>query len=168
MKKVLIAIDYDPSAQQVAETGYKLGKAINADIILLHVIMDSVYYSSLQYSPVMGFGGFISDTVPVLESVELVKAANGFLERTRTHLGDEKVQIITTEGETTASSILKVAKEIEVDMIVMGSHSRSGLDRILMGSVTEKVLRHSTVPLFLIPNRKQEEQAGHTKEAGVY
>ena len=48
MKKILVTLDYDPSAQKVAEIGYKLGKAMNAEIILLHVIEDAVYYSSLE------------------------------------------------------------------------------------------------------------------------
>ena len=64
MKKILIALDYDPTAQKVAETGHKLAKAMNARTILLHVISDATYYSSLNYSPIMGFGGFSNaDTI---------------------------------------------------------------------------------------------------------
>jgi nucleotide-binding universal stress UspA family protein len=46
LKKVLIALDYDPTAQKVAETGYSLAKTMGAEVILLHVISDPVYYSS--------------------------------------------------------------------------------------------------------------------------
>jgi nucleotide-binding universal stress UspA family protein len=46
LKKVLIALDYDPTAQKVAETGYSLAKAMGAEVILLHAISDPVYYSS--------------------------------------------------------------------------------------------------------------------------
>ena len=64
MKKVLIALDYDPTAQKVAEMGYNLAKSMHAQAILLHVTSDVSYYSSLNYSPIMGFGGFNSvDTV---------------------------------------------------------------------------------------------------------
>jgi nucleotide-binding universal stress UspA family protein len=58
MKKVLIALDYDPTAQKVAETGHEMAKAMNAQTILLHVISDATYYSYLDYSPIMGFAGF--------------------------------------------------------------------------------------------------------------
>ena len=50
IKKVLIALDYNPTAQKVAETGYSISKAMNAEVILLHVISDPVYYSSIEYS----------------------------------------------------------------------------------------------------------------------
>ena len=58
MKKILIALDYDPTAQKVAETGHKLAKAMKAQTYLLHVVSDSTYYSSPNYSPIMGFEGF--------------------------------------------------------------------------------------------------------------
>ncbi len=154
MKKILIAVDYDPSAQKIVEMGYSLGKSINATVILLHVIADSVYYSSLQYSPVMGFGGFspIDDIATLPDAVDLNKAAMDFLQKTKIHLGDETIQTLTGEGET-ATVILKVAKEMEVDIIVIGSHGRSGLNKLLMGNVAEEVLHHSSIPLFVIPTK---------------
>ena len=58
MKKVLIALDYEPPAQKIAETGYALAKGMNAEIVLLHVLSDANYYASLNYFPVMGYEGF--------------------------------------------------------------------------------------------------------------
>ena len=54
LKKVLIALDYDKSAQKVAAAGYEMAKAMNAEVVLLHVISDPVYYASVEYSPIMG------------------------------------------------------------------------------------------------------------------
>ena len=54
VKKVLIALDYNPTAQKVAEVGFSTAKAMNADIVLLHVISDAVYYSSIEYSTYYG------------------------------------------------------------------------------------------------------------------
>ena len=151
MKKILITLDYDPSAQKVAEIGYEFGKAMNAEIKLLHVIEDAVYYSSLEYSPIMGFGGFgMPDMSQLPDETALKTAAISFLENTKTHLKDESIAIITEDGNA-AQSIVKVAKEMDIDIIVMGSHSRSSLEKILMGSVTEKVLRFSIVPVLIVP-----------------
>ena len=55
IKKVLVALDYDPTAQKVAEEGFFLADSMDAEFILLHVISDPVYYASTEYSPVMGF-----------------------------------------------------------------------------------------------------------------
>ena len=55
MKKILIALDNNVGAQKVAATGYELSKALHAHTILMHVTTDVTYYSSLNYSPIMGF-----------------------------------------------------------------------------------------------------------------
>ena len=59
MKKVLIALDYDPTAQKVAEVGFSMAKSMKAEVILLHVITDPVLYATAGYSPIMGFNGYI-------------------------------------------------------------------------------------------------------------
>ena len=157
MKKVLIALDYDPSAQKVAEAGYSMAKAMNAGVVLLHVISDPVYYSSTEYSPIMGFNGYTNILPSQMEdNIEAIKKASlQFLDKSRHHLGDKTIQTVVGEGDF-AESILKVAKDMHIDIIVMGSHSRRWLDEILMGSVIEKVLHHSTIPLFIVPTKKHK------------
>jgi len=157
MKKVLIALDYDPTAEKVAETGYRLAKAMNARTILLHVISDPTYYSSLNYSPIKGFGGFSSvDTIQSDTAEELEKVAQNYLDTSKKHLGDEMIETIVRNGDF-GETILQTATDLNVDIIVMGTHSRRGLEKILMGSVAEKVLRHSLIPLFIIPTKSLEE-----------
>jgi nucleotide-binding universal stress UspA family protein len=155
VKKVLIALDYDPTAQKVAEVGFSVAKAMNAEIILLHVISDPVYYSATEYSPIMGFNGFMDTGQMQLDSPDgLKQAALHFLDKSRHHLGDKSIQILIKEGDF-AESILKAAKELHADIIILGSHSRKWLENIVMGSVTEKVLHHTPIPLFIIPTKKQ-------------
>jgi len=151
MKKILIALDYDPTAQVIAEKGFMLAKAMGAGVTLLHVIADPVYYSSVNYSPIMGFSGYMDmDPSQTDITAELKKESLLFLERSKEHLADNSINTLVTEGGF-ADSILDTAKEIDADLIVMGSHSRSWLNDILVGSVTEKVLQSSTIPLFIIP-----------------
>jgi len=158
MKKILIALDYDPSAQKVAETGHKLAKAIKARTILLHVISNAAYYSSLNYSPIMGFGGFSSvDTVQTDTAEELKKVAQNFLDKSKQHLGDEKIQTVVKDGFF-GKTILNTATELNVDIIVMGTQGRRGLEKMLMGSVAENVLQLSLIPVFIIPTKTLEEK----------
>ena len=153
MKKVLIALDYNPTAQKVAETGYLLAKSLGADTILLHVISDPVYYSSTDYSPIMGFSGYMDMSPLQLDSVEGLKQASlVFLDKTRDHLGNKKIQILAEDGDY-AEVIIKTAKKLEADIIVIGSHSRKWLEKIVMGSVTEKVLDQTKIPLFIVPTK---------------
>ncbi|MBW7890061.1 MAG: universal stress protein [Chitinophagaceae bacterium] len=157
MKKILIALDYNVTAPQIAETGYKLAKSMNASVTLLHVTTDAVYYASRSYSPVLGFDTFsdlnILETTPV---EEIKEAAQNYLDQLKLHLGDDSIQTLVEEGDT-GECILEAAAAIHADIIVMGTHSRKGINKILIGSVAEKVLRHSTIPLYIIPTKMFED-----------
>ena len=84
MKKVLIALDYNPTAQKVAEAGYSLAQSIGAEVLLIHVLVDSMYYSSTMYSPIMGFEGYV-DAGFVQPGIiaELKKSTQDFLDKTK-------------------------------------------------------------------------------------
>ena len=154
MKKILIALDYNPSAQKIAETGYALAQSMNAEIVLLHVMAEAAYYTNYEYSPIMGFNNFIGPEVVAPGTFEDLKyGAAEFLEKSKEWLGNAAIETIVKEGDT-ANVIVDAAKEIGAAIIVLGSHSRRGLDKILMGSVAEKVLHHSTIPLFIIPTKE--------------
>ena len=158
MKKILIAIDYNPTAQDIAKKGYELAKSMNAEVTLLHVVADYTYYSSLDYSPIMGFDSFSNLGVLQTNTVaELQNAANDYLDKTKRYLDDETIKTVVKDGDS-GQEIIDAAKEMDVDVIVMGSHSRRGLEKILMGSVAEKVLRNSTLPLFIIPVVENEKK----------
>ena len=158
MKKVLIALDYNSTAQKVAEQGYALAKSMNAQITLLHVISDAAYYSSDIYSPLMGYDSFTDIKFIETASVEeLREAALDYLDKSQQHLNDTTIQTAVKEGDF-GEQILETATEINADIIVMGTHSRRGLEKILVGSVAEKVLRRSTIPLFTIPAKLFEEK----------
>lgn len=156
MKKVLIALDYDPTAQKIAEDGFALAKAMSAQVVLLHVVADPVYYSSAMYSPIMGFGGYIDTEIMQPDITDhLKKTSTDFLEKSKKHLGDDTIDIMVTEGDV-ADAIVAAAKNITANIIVMGSHSRKWLEQIVMGSVTENVLRQTSIPLFIIPTKEQQ------------
>jgi nucleotide-binding universal stress UspA family protein len=148
MKKVLITLDYDATSEIVAERGVNMAKAMNAEIILLHVISNPVFYYS-QYSGMY-------QQLELLNDLKI--AAQSFLDKTKLDLGYEAIQKLIAEGDT-AGKILESAKDTKADIIVMGTHSRRWLESILMGSVAEKVLKDSTIPLFIVPTKKIEVES---------
>jgi nucleotide-binding universal stress UspA family protein len=156
MKKILIAIDYNPTAKIIADSGFELAKSMNAEVILLHVVADYTYYSSLDYSPVLGFDSFSNlGAIQTNTVLELQNAAKDYLEKIKSQLGDNSIQTLIKEGDS-GDAILEAANDSNADVIVMGTHGRRGLDKILMGSVAEKVMRHSKIPLFIIPSKENE------------
>jgi len=155
MKKVLIALDYDKTAQKVAEAGYAMAKSMDAEVVLLHVISDPVYYASTEYSPIMGLAGSLAVDPLQFDNVDKLKnLSQNFLDTSKHHLGDETIQTLVKEGDF-ADTILKAAKQVHADIIVMGSHSRKWLENIVLGSVTNEVLNQTTIPLYIIPTKKR-------------
>ena len=155
-KKILIALDYDPTAQKVAEAGFSMAKSMNAEITLLHVISDPVYYSSVEYSPIMGLTDSMGiDPLKFDSADRLQEVSQHFLDKIKRHLDDDTIQTMVIEGDF-AGSILKTAKDLHTDVIVLGSHSRKWLENIVMGSVTADILRQTSIPLFIVPTKKRD------------
>jgi nucleotide-binding universal stress UspA family protein len=154
MKKVLIALDYDPSAQKVAEIGFSFAKTMGAAVTLLHVMVDPPYYSLIGHVTIMGFAGHLDKSKVPLEKIDNPeKLSQQFLEKSKLHLGDNNIQTLVKDGDF-AESILKTAKDLKADIIIMGSHSRKWFENIIIGSVTERVLLYTTIPVLIIPTKK--------------
>jgi len=145
--KILIALDFDPSSVKVAEAGFNLAKAMDAKVVLLHVKIQLVNYS-LTYKKLGALN---------LESIEdLEVAAQNFIENSKNNLDESLIRTIVKEGDF-AVSILDAAKEMKVDVIVIGSHSTRWVEEIVQGRVTNRVLQQSKIPLLIIPTSKNDK-----------
>jgi nucleotide-binding universal stress UspA family protein len=122
---VLVALDGSPIAEQVIEPAVALAQALNAEVILLRVT-----------EPEAGSDG---------------ETADQYLERIATPLRDRgaHVRVITATGKP-ADRILGVARAEPAHAIAMATHGRTGMARLMMGSVTTAVLRHADVPLLVV------------------
>lgn len=150
MEKILIAIDYTPSAKKVAEVGYKIAKALNAKIIMAHAITEPDLYG-MPYSTIIIMGyesGFPADLKANIQHIK--EEAQNYLDATVLHLGDKTIQTAVLEGDAD-EAILKYSKKQKVDLIIMGSQRHKGIDGLMLPDVAVKVLKHSKIPLLAIP-----------------
>lgn len=155
--KILVALDYSKSVNMIAQKANEMAEAFQADIILLHVLSDITYYSSLNYSPITGFDSFSTmDMVQESTIEEVKKAAYSFLDKIAGSFKTSKIEKVVREGDF-ADEILNACNESEAKMIIMGTHSRRGIDKIFMGSVAEAVLHKSEVPVYVIPVRDKKD-----------
>ena len=152
MNKILIAVDYNPVSEKVAEQGYKLAKSLNAEVCLIHVLDDVGFYGA-QYPTFMGYDGY-SGMGPDLDvAMEMRNIAEEFLEKARTHLKDPQVKTHLAEGDT-AKTIMAYGEEWGANVLVMGTHSHSVLEKLLLGTVAEKILEKTKIPVYLVPVKK--------------
>ena len=151
MKNLLIALDYEDSSLEVAKMGHRMARALSASPVLLHVVQEATYFSSLKYSPIMGYDNFSGlDTIETDNTFTAKKIAEQYLAQIRTGVKDDSIQTMVEIGDY-SEIILSTALKLKVEMIIMGTHHRSGIGKILAGSIAEKVLHQSTIPILIIP-----------------
>lgn len=140
-KKILIAVDDSPVAEKVALEGFLLGKQLNAEIALISVA---------DIAFVIAEGGVTSREMTEMIKDDLKKVQKMLIKNI---FKEQKVWSFIEEG-TPADMIKKTCDEWEASLIVIGTHGRTGLSHILMGSVAERVIRHSPVPVLVVPVKK--------------
>ncbi|MCM4158918.1 universal stress protein [Antarcticibacterium flavum] len=152
MKKVLIAIDYNPNSQEVAEKGHSLAKTMGAEVCLIHVMAQVAHYG-MRYPTFMGYEGYDAGSVDINVANEMREVTKNYLETAANHLNDPGITTHLTEGDA-ANAILDYAKQWNADLIVIGTHSHSVLEKLFMGTVASKILEKTTIPVYVVPVKK--------------
>ncbi|HTD98638.1 MAG TPA: universal stress protein [Mucilaginibacter sp.] len=148
--KILIAVDDSKFSEHAAEYGFDIARTYKAEVGLVHNVQPIIFPPA---SP-EGITGMPIEVAGV-DDAELIKAqresSENMIDRTIQRFG-EGIQVTQfTEYGSTADSIVNCSKEFQADLIVLGTHSRKGLDRLFMGSVAEHVVRHADVPVLVVP-----------------
>lgn len=140
VKTILCAIDFSQVSEKVAEFAGSLAAPLNAKIVVIHVVPSGTVYADFGI-PLSSMETFCTTMI-----TEGEKTLADFAEK---HFKGMEVSAKVTCGEF-AEEILHCAKEESADMIVVGTHGRKGMDRLLFGSVAEKVLRRAPCPVVAI------------------
>jgi len=145
IKRILVPLDGSSIAEQALEPALALAESVSAELIFLRVT--SVPQITVQ--PLPGWPGLDA----VMEAAE--QEANAYLQGMQAAMGDSPVStsLHVTTGPA-AEDIIDVADNQKVDLIVMCSHGRSGIERWVFGSVAEKVLRGANCVTLVIQSQE--------------
>jgi nucleotide-binding universal stress UspA family protein len=150
IEHMLIPLDGTPLAEDILESATTLGKAMQADYTLLRVVTP-VYPVTLPAEPAI-FGSVATDIMERVEKIhaDMKKEAFGYLDKIAQKLRADglKVQCKVVVDDQPGVAILDQAKT-PVDMIAIETHGRGGLSRLLLGSVADKVIRGSKLPILV-------------------
>jgi len=134
-KTILFATDFSPASKVAFEVAGALARDYRARLIVVHVI-----------EPVqLGFSEFNAYVGPDEDK----GVAMGLLQAIRSPAPTVTIEHRLLEGNA-ANVIVESAEETGADLIVMGTHGRSGLSRLVMGSVAEEVLRRAPCPVLTV------------------
>ncbi|WP_435066391.1 universal stress protein [Halobaculum sp. EA56] len=141
--RILVPTDGSPAADAAVEHAVTLADRFEATLHALYVV-DSTAYSALEAGT-----DLVSDA--------LEEEGREAVSRIAEAADDEDLPVIEAVVSGTAyRSILEYADEEGIDMIVMGTHGRRGLDRYLLGSVTERVVRSADQPVLTVRHAEEE------------
>jgi nucleotide-binding universal stress UspA family protein len=145
-KRILVPVDGSPTSKAGLKEALKLARARTAKLCLLNVMDEHMIFSSPEAAPNIQI---ILDSLRaggrrVLKSA--VQTALGKGVRAQTAL-------VESLGMGVADTIVKQAKRWRADIIVMGTHGRRGMNRLIMGSDAELVVRYAGVPVLLVHGR---------------
>jgi nucleotide-binding universal stress UspA family protein len=141
-KHLLVPIDGSATAELAVDKAIGLAKAFGSEVTAIYVI-DPYPFTGVGADFAYGQGQYLNAAKA---------AATDALASARTQMAQAGVKIhtATVESHTVWRGILEAADAGNADLIVIGSHGRNGIEKLVLGSVAQKVVSHSRVPVLLV------------------
>jgi nucleotide-binding universal stress UspA family protein len=137
-EKILVAVDGSSFADMAVDQAISLGSVCNSEIFLISVV--DLYPEQMAVAP------------NLLEKMS--EEAGQYLAKAKQKVDAAKIpcETIVRMGGKPHEFIVEAAKDKAVDLVVMGTHGRTGLARVLLGSVAQNVIGHAPCPVLVVPN----------------
>ncbi len=146
IKKILFPVDFTENSSKILPYVISMSEKYDSMIYLLHVVEDLSKWGAGSFVPHLSLETFKDDAMKGAE-----KAMDRVCERQLKSCPNFQRKVVYGDP---AVEILKAVKSEEVDMVVMGTHGRKGLDHAFFGSVAEKVMKNSDVPVLVVNPHK--------------
>ena len=151
VRRILLPTDFSGCANYALPYAAAIARAVDATVICVNVVEPIV--------PAVGYTG-MAEAMPIAEMSEQMEdsAERELPDVMRCEdLRGLRVEEVIGHGDA-AAEIVRVADEQEVDLIVISSHGRTGLGRIIFGSTAEAVVRHARCPVLVVKPPPEEEE----------
>jgi nucleotide-binding universal stress UspA family protein len=157
-ERMLVPLDGSEVAEAILPFAEQVGGPLDAEVVLLRVI------EPLSPIELVASAGVVAPDTFTLRDMD----AKQYLSEFQRRLSKKGLRVRTQVANgPPAKEILAATQAISADLIAMATHGRSGLGRVLLGSVAEAVLRASPVPVLLIRmTAKTDERTGHGAQSG--
>ena len=143
-KHILVDIDGSPTSDKALDEGIRLARSDGASLLLLHVVDELDYVRGFELAMI-----YVNEIVPLMRETGeklLVRARQKALE-----------QGVTADSVLLAGGAGRVSEHVNeqvrlagAKLIVIGSHGRRGMDRVLLGSDAEQIVRHARLPVLIV------------------
>ena len=143
-KKILIAVDNSICSEKAVKAGYEMAVKFNAEIALLNIIepMPTNLGTDFTLAPVF---------LEMYDNSE--ENSHVLLKEMENKYGNGIATTYLSTMDTASHGIIQQAEKWNAELIVIGTHGRTGINHLLMGSVAESVARKSSCPVLIVPNK---------------
>lgn len=141
-KHILVPVDGSPTAAVAIDKAIALAKAFQSAVTAIYVI-DPYPFTGVGTDYAYGQEQYLAAATG--DANEAVKTAKEAFEA-----AGVAVKTSVVEGHVVYKGIVETAQAIGADLVVMGSHGRRGLEKLMLGSVTQRVLSHANVPVLVV------------------
>ncbi len=146
-QKILAPVDGSPNAQRAAEVAIDLAKSYDAQIVFLYVIpAPKLSYGA---AAVLGTPGMALDKYYEYAETEGKNLIEGMIQLAKTRGATARGEVIKS-SESTVQSIIEQAKDMKVDLIVIGTRGLSTFRKMLIGSVSSGVVTYAECPVLVV------------------
>jgi nucleotide-binding universal stress UspA family protein len=147
LKNILVATDFEDASDTALRYGRELARRFGATLHVLHVVEDVVMYGTVEgYTPNLAELQREAEEEAGLRLSSLLSAED----RDQLHA---KTVLMTGAP---ASAVIDYARKARIDLILIGTHGRTGLGHFVMGSVAEKIVRLATCPVLTLKQPEHE------------
>lgn len=143
VRKILVGVDFSENSRNCLLYAFEFFKGCGIEMHVVHVVYDPLPEGS--YIPHRSVNEMEKSSLEYATE-ELTK----FMPR-RIMSSGEEIRPVVLKGEP-YSTLIEYAQKNGLELIVMGSHGASGLERMFLGSVTDKVIRKSPIPILVVKN----------------
>lgn len=141
--KILIAVDSSEFAMNAAKKGFELARETNAQVAAVYVVDSAKAIANLD----AGILPMDTEQIYQKEGEETMKHLDEIFE------GPGELTHFLPEGNP-QEEIVNTSEQWGADLVVIGTHGRTGLAHFLVGSIAESVVRHSKVPVMVVPTKE--------------
>ena len=158
-KRILVPIDGSDTSTQALVAGLQMARESGGSVHIIHVIEELAQV--IAYDP---YGGYPGDLAKVLHDNGQKVLGDGLAVAKAAGVQADE-HLVEAHGQRLADVVIKEAEGYKADLIVVGTHGRRGIGRVLLGSGAEQIIRLAPIPVLVIRAPESDQAHGASRHA---
>ena len=143
-QQILVPVDGSPTSEKALDEAIRLAQRNGARLRVMHVVDEQAYVNG--FAPAMNY---LNDIIPLMRNAGEKLLAFSCQKASNSGVDTDSILVEEDSGRI-FEHVVEQASRFKADLIVVGSHGRRGIGRVLLGSDAEQIVRHATIPVLVV------------------